>query len=101
MRTYCPSKANLSVPNLASRQNTRITLHSTLLQCCTCLYCASIASAGGFERNRLRTDLATAMLVASLLYPLPVHWCWHEQGFLAKRYSYSYHHETRATRLPA
>lgn len=54
-------------------------------QCCTCLYCASIASAGGFERNRLRTDLATAVLVASLLYPLPVHWCWHEQGFLAKR----------------
>ena len=55
------------------------------LQCCTCLYCASIASAGGFERNRLRTDVLTAVLVASLLYPLPVHWCWHEQGFLAKR----------------
>ena len=54
-----------------------------------------------FERNRLRTDLATAVLVASLLYPLPVHWCWHEQGFLAQRYLYSYHHKTSATRLIA
>jgi ammonia channel protein AmtB len=58
-----------------------------LLQCCTCLYCASIASAGGFERNKIRTDVVIAVFVAAVLYPFPVHWCWHQEGFLSQRHN--------------
>ncbi|TRY67021.1 hypothetical protein TCAL_02271 [Tigriopus californicus] len=53
-------------------------------QCCTAVYCVSIAASGGFERNRMRTDFMIAILVPSVLFPIPAHWCWHFEGWLVQ-----------------
>lgn len=53
-------------------------------QCCTSVYCVSIAASGGFERNRMRTDFLIAILVPSFLFPIPAHWCWHYEGWLVQ-----------------
>lgn len=54
----------------------------TFFRLMTAICCTTIASCGGQEFTNLSTELFLAVMICSVLFPLPVHWCWNSNGWL-------------------